>query len=115
VKLLKNLIALIGLLFFLTSCSTAPYFVSFGKDDLGFNRVEDLYGQGEYFYFFSRYTMTKEEVSSDYELYFEFVENEVQAKNVCEKSYSIVKKSLSYYGENGSVSVLIRCNSPDLT
>ena len=111
---MKKLIGLVSLSFFLISCSIAPYFVEIGKDDIGFMRVENLYGQGEYFYFYSQYTMTKEEISNDYGLYFKFVENEVEAKNVCKQSYSIVKKSLSYYGENGSVSLLIRCNSPDL-
>jgi hypothetical protein len=72
-------------------------------------RVSKLYGTGEYFYFYSQYVMQEDEINNGYKVYFDFVENEVLKQGVCNAEYEIIKQSLSYYSENGHVSILIKC------
>jgi hypothetical protein len=91
------------------SCSSTPYFVSLGNDNISKERVSKLYGKGKYFYFYSQYVMKKNEMKNGYEFYFEFVDNEVIKQNICNYEHEIIKQSLSYYDENGNVSVLIKC------
>jgi hypothetical protein len=106
---LKKFGCLAIILFCVVSCSSTPYFVSLSNDDIGLERVKKIYGKGTYFYFYSQYVMTKEEINSDYKYFFEFVENEVKKEIICNDAHSIIKQSLSYYGENGYVSILIKC------
>jgi hypothetical protein len=91
------------------SCSSTPYFINLVNDDIGMARVSKLYGKGEYFYFYSQYLIQEDEINNGYKVYFNFVENEVLKQNICNDEHEIVKQSLSYYSENGNVSILIKC------
>jgi hypothetical protein len=80
------------------------------KDKIGLSRIVDLYGEGAYFVFYSKYVMTDEEIESGYENYFAFTKNELKKTPICGNTYSIVRKSLSYYDEGGHVHILIKCD-----
>ena len=107
---MKSIFIIITLLC-VVSCSSSSYFVSLNSDSVSMEEISRLYGEGQYFYFYSQYEMKKNEINDSYESYYSFVEEKVKKESICNRKYVILKQSLSYYDENGKVSVLIKCDT----
>ena len=92
----------------ITGCAnsgSSNYFVSLGE--IGQARVEAKYGPGDYYFYRSNYRFSGTNDEKEKEDFFSLVESE--GRSICEGELLLIKETLSYYSESGSVSVLVKC------
>ena len=88
---------------------SSSYFVRL--DPIGEARVKEKYGDGLFYFHYSRYRFSNYKNVEEERIYLGAVENETNRKKVCLGGLSIINESISYYSEGGEVSVLVKCDN----
>lgn len=92
----------------LVACSHAsPYFVEL--DPLSMQRTVPKHGEGKHYFFKSRHRFTSNDNTGKKEQYYRDVEAHIKESFASEDNCEIIKETLSYYSEGGSVSILVVC------
>ncbi|MDP5460722.1 hypothetical protein [Alishewanella sp. SMS8] len=92
----------------LCGCTRSSYFAELDPRAKSVNSSK--YGKGKYFYHYSKFIFSSENAAQEKEDYFNFVQTEIEQKIAGNQACTIIQESLSYYGEGGVVSVLVKCN-----
>ena len=98
-------------LIILCGCTSSPYFVEL---DLGSKSLNSSkYGEGVYFYHYSKFIFSTMSDAKEKEQYFKFVQTEINKKLAEKGACTIIQGSLSYYSEESNVSVLVKCSETE--
>ncbi|MCB5227586.1 hypothetical protein JAO78_012265 [Alishewanella sp. 16-MA] len=92
----------------LCGCTRSSYFAELDPRAKSVNSSK--YGKGKYFYHYSKFIFPSENAAQEKEDYFNFAQTEIAQKIAGNQACTIIPESLSYYGEGGVVSVLVKCN-----
>ncbi|MBV2131164.1 hypothetical protein [Arsukibacterium indicum] len=95
-------------LLILCGCSSSPYFVELDPRSKSANAAQ--YGEGVYFYHYSKIIFPSMTDAKAKEEYFNFVQTDIDEKLDKNAACEIIQESLSYNSEGGEVSVLVKCN-----
>jgi len=95
--------------YLLSSCSQVPYFSKL--DPISMQRTVPKYGEGKHYFFRSWHRFSSKNNIEEKEQYYRDVEGHIEKKFSNETNCEIIKETLSYYSESGSVSVLVICRN----
>jgi hypothetical protein len=95
-------------LIMLCGCTGSPYFAELDQSSKSLNSAK--YGEGTYFYHYAKFIFPTMNDAKAKKEYFNFVQTEINKKLGKKGACIIIQESLSYYSEEGNVSVLVKCS-----